>query len=156
MTKGNQTTPSFIYMNPWTLEIDPFIGGCPGASILFFTISCLLSRLRSLTRCPEMTQMHIIHNVSPCCLSPLEQLTMFSRGIWAGRAKVHLEVDEVPEEATLNEDQEVSGATACRACLHRCLVDFPRYVLYTITHAGESCRRRGNLILNRITWPDDR
>ena len=43
--------------------------------------------------------------------------------------------------------------TVCRACLHGCLVYFPRYVLYTIAHAGESCRRRGDLILNRITWP---
>ena len=56
-----------------------------------------------------MTQMHIIHNASPCCLSPLEQLTMFSRGIWAGRAEVHLKVNEVPEEQALNKDKKVSG-----------------------------------------------
>ena len=56
-----------------------------------------------------MTQMHIIPNASSCCLSPLEQLTMFSRGIWAGRAEVHLEFDEMPEDQAINEDKEVSG-----------------------------------------------
>ena len=55
-----------------------------------------------------MTQMYIIHNVSPCCLSPLEQLIMFSRGIWAGPAEILLKVDEVPGEQILNDDKEVS------------------------------------------------
>ena len=68
-----------------------------------------------------MTQMHIIHNVLPCCLFPLEQLTMFSRGIWAGRrAEVHLEVDELPEAETPNEDKEVSGECQ-RLAVHVCM-----------------------------------
>ena len=67
-----------------------------------------------------MTQMRIIHNVSPCCLSPLKQLTIFSRGIWAGRAEVDLEVDELPEGETPNEDKEVSGEFQ-RLVVHVCM-----------------------------------
>ena len=67
-----------------------------------------------------MTQMHIIRNVSPCCLYPLEQLTIFSRGIWAGRAEIHLEVDEVPEEETLNQDKKISGECQ-RLAVHVCI-----------------------------------
>ena len=119
--KGNRTTPSFIYLNSRTLEIDSVSGGgCPEASILFFTILCLPSRPGSFTRFSEMTQMHIIHNVLPCCLSPLKQLKMFSRGICAGRAEVDLEVDELPEEETPNEDKEVS-AECQRLAVHVCM-----------------------------------
>ena len=46
---------------------------------------------------------------------------MFSRGIWAGRrAEVHLEVDELPEAETPNEDKEVSGECQ-RLAVHVCM-----------------------------------
>ena len=77
------------------------------------------------------------HFVSPRCISPLKQLSLFSRKLWTGRAEVHLQVDVSPD-ATSDYDEEVSGERQ-RLAVHVCMdaykiVNLPRYVLYRKQH----------------------